>query len=99
MPKKRTDVDYNKPAIGADFPVTQEAHFQLLTLLHQHRIELITIGTGLLLVFIWCTFVFLSVQLSRSQENGISAILGIGLASMSIGITGAFSVEFKRSGF
>jgi len=99
MPKSREDIDYSKPKIGADFPATEEAHFQLITLLHQNRMEFITIGTGIILVFIWCYFVILSITLSKSQENGVAAILGIGLASMSIGITGTFSVEFKRAGF
>jgi hypothetical protein len=87
--------DYKNINIGEDFQAEQDS---LLRLLHAHKIDLITIGLGFAFILLWSAFVFYNIHIDSRRENGLAAILALGCACCSIGLTGAMTVEFKKSG-
>lgn len=80
--------DY-QPKIGHDIDIR---------VLHQHRIEYITLGFGALIVSAFVAFIFFDVAIDGRREAWLSAILACALAATSQGFTGALSVTYRRSG-
>jgi hypothetical protein len=78
-----------EPKIGLEVDVREQ---------HQRRIELFTVMFGAVLVLLVFAVIALELHVSSRGETWLSAILAFGLASASVGIAGALSVEFRHSG-
>ena len=61
-------------------------------------IDLITIIGGLCLILICLGIIIFQVPLTSRQSIWISAVLALGVAAMTVGITGSLDVKYKTTG-
>jgi hypothetical protein len=78
-----------EPKIGSDLALDTQ---------HQQRMEFFSVGFGALCVLLVIGIIAFGLHVSSRGEIWLSAILAFGLASASLGIAGALSVEFNQRG-
>lgn len=78
-------------------PLEQESKLDFHTI-HRHRLDFIMLAFGVIVVVVFLLIIALQIPVSGKAEVWLSAILALGLASVSVGLAGAISVEFKQSG-